>query len=62
MQALKLRLILAGCIVSALGAILFLARGHSPALLGVLVVGLALLAVGLLWRKPKNAGTPKDAG
>jgi len=54
MLALKLRLILAGCIVSVLGAVLLVVRGYSPGLLGVLVVGIVILVVGLLWRKPKS--------
>lgn len=59
---MKLRLILMGCIISVLGAILLIARGYSPELLGVLLVGLVLLVVGLLWKKPKAADiTPKDA-
>lgn len=57
---MKRRLILMGCILSALGAILLVARGYSPALLGILVVGLILLVVGLLWRKPKNANGVRE--
>lgn len=55
MQAMKLRLILMGCIISIIGAFLLIARGFSTELLGVLVVGLVLLVVGLLWKKPKDA-------
>jgi hypothetical protein len=44
-----------GCIISIIGAFLLIARGFSTELLGVLVVGLVLLVVGLLWKKPKNA-------
>jgi hypothetical protein len=51
-----------GCILSALGTFLLLRRGYSPELLGVLIVGLVLVALGLVWRKPKNTeSTPKDA-
>ncbi len=56
---LRLRLILAGCIVSILGAALTLVRGSAPAYLGLLVVGIIVLVVGLLWPKPKPK--PKDA-
>lgn len=62
MQAMQLRLISMGCILSALGTFLLLRRGYSPELLGVLIVGLVLVALGLVWRKPKNTeSTPKDA-
>jgi hypothetical protein len=61
LQAVKWRLILMGCVISALGAILLYRRGISPELLGVLAAGISLLAVGLLWRKPRNTdGVRKD--
>jgi len=47
---MKLRLILMGCIISFLGAILLAARGVSTELVGVLVVGIVLFVVGLLWK------------
>jgi len=52
---MKLRLILMGCIISVLGSTLLITRGYSPALVGLLVVGIALLVVGLLWKQSKNA-------
>jgi hypothetical protein len=55
MQAIKLRLISMGSIISTLGTFLLLTRGYRPELLGVLLVGLGLLVVGLLWKGPKNA-------
>jgi hypothetical protein len=45
-----MRLILLGCILSAPGAALLFARGHSPELLGIFVAGLVLLVAGLLWK------------
>jgi glucose uptake protein GlcU len=53
-QAMKLRLIVMGCIISVLGGILLIRRGYSPALVGLLVVGIALLVVGLLWKQSKH--------
>ena len=47
---MKLRFLLMGCILSALGAVLLATRGYSADLAGVLAVGLVLLVVGLLWR------------
>ena len=55
MQPMKVRLILMGCIISVLGIILLVARGYSIELLGVLLVGLILVGIGLVWRKPKSA-------
>ncbi len=61
---LKLRLILAGCIVSILGGVMTLVRGAAPAYLGLLVVGIVVLVVGLLWPKPKPkaADIPRSEG
>lgn len=59
MQYLKLRLILAGCFVSILGAVLFVARGYSLPFLGLLMVGIVVLVVGLLWPKTKAAEPPR---
>ncbi len=61
---LRLRLILAGCIVSILGAALTLLRGLVPAYTGLLVVGIVVLVVGLLWpkTKPKVAEAPRNEG
>jgi uncharacterized membrane protein len=52
---MKLRLILMGCIILVLGGALLVTRGYSPELVGVLVVGIALLVVGLLWKQTKKA-------
>jgi hypothetical protein len=49
-NSMKLRFLLMGCIISALGAILIVARGFSTALVGVLAVGIVLFVVGLLWK------------
>ncbi len=56
---LRLRLILAGCIVSILGAALTLLRSYAPAYLGLLIVGIVVLVVGLLWPKPKVGEPPQ---
>jgi len=45
MQGMKLRLILMGCILSVLGVALIITRGYSPAILGLLLVGIILLIV-----------------
>ena len=55
MQPLKLRLMEAGSFVSVLGAVLFVVRSYSLPFLGVLILGLVVLAVGVLWPKPKAA-------
>jgi uncharacterized membrane protein len=52
---MKLRLILMGCIISVIGGALLIIRGYSPELVGVLIVGIALLVVGLLWKQTKKA-------
>ncbi len=61
---LRVRLILAGCIVSILGAAFALLRGYAPAYLGLLALGIVVLVVGLLWPKPKPKGadTPRNEG
>ncbi len=61
---LKLRLILAGCIVSVIGGAITLVRGAAPAYLGLLIVGIVVLVAGLLWPKPKAkvADAPRDEG
>ncbi len=61
---LKLRLILAGCIVSIIGGAITLVRGAAPAYLGLLIVGIVVLVVGLLWPKPKPkvADAPQNGG
>ena len=47
---MKLRFLLMGCIISALGVILLAARGFSEDYVGLLAVGIVLLVVGLLWK------------
>jgi hypothetical protein len=47
---MKLRLLLMGGIISALGAILLIVRGFSAAPIGVLAVGIMVFVVGLLWK------------
>jgi amino acid permease len=49
-KAMKLRLLLMVCILSALGAGLLVARGFSEAIVGLLAVGIVLLMIGLLWK------------
>lgn len=48
MRPMKLRLLLVGCTISALSAIVIGARGVSTAIVGLLLVGLVLLVIGLL--------------
>jgi hypothetical protein len=47
---MKLRFLLMGCIISAIGAILIATRGFSADFVGLLAVGVVLLVVGLLWK------------
>jgi len=49
-KSMKLRFILMGCILSVMGVGLIAGRGFSDVLAGVLVVGIALLVLGLLYR------------
>ena len=49
MKAMKLRLILMGCIISFMGAILLAVRGFATDFVGLLSVTLVLLVLGLLW-------------
>ncbi len=61
-RVMKLRLIVGGCFLIVLGSLFFVVRGLEPALV-LPVVGVVLLAVGLLWKQPKNTGSArKDAG
>jgi len=55
MNNMKLRLILIGCIISALGVILLIKNGYSEVLIGLLVVGVILLVSGLLWKGNKQS-------
>jgi hypothetical protein len=47
---MKLRLLLMGCIISAIGSILLAARGFAVDFAGLLGVGIVLLFLGLLWK------------
>jgi hypothetical protein len=47
---MKLRFLLMGCIISALGVVLLAARGFTQDYVGLLALGMVLLVVGLLWR------------
>jgi hypothetical protein len=47
---MKLRFLLMGCILSALSVIFLAVRGYSEAFVGLLVVGVALLVLGILWK------------
>jgi UPF0716 family protein affecting phage T7 exclusion len=46
---MKLRLLLMGCIISAIGAILLVARGFATGFIGLSLVG-TVLVLGLLWK------------
>ncbi len=61
---LRLRLILAGCIVSIIASVLLLVRGYGVFYLGLLIVGIVVLVAGLLWPKPKPKASdpPRDEG
>ncbi len=50
MKAMKLRLLPMGCIITAIGAGLFAARGFSTSYVGLALVGVVLLALGLIWK------------
>jgi hypothetical protein len=50
MRAMKARLLLMGSIISILGAILLSARGFATGFVGLILVGVALLVIGLLWK------------
>jgi uncharacterized membrane protein YphA (DoxX/SURF4 family) len=47
---MKLRFLIMGCVISALGAGLLLARGFATDLAALIVVGIVLLGLGLVWR------------
>jgi hypothetical protein len=49
-NSMKLRFLLMGCIISAIDAILLIARGFSSGFFGLLLVGIVLLVLGLLWK------------
>lgn len=61
MNSMKLRLILMGCILIVIGVILFIARGYSAPLVGIIVIGIVLAVIGFLWKPRKNSDSiPKD--
>jgi hypothetical protein len=47
---MKLRFLIMGCIISALGAIFVATRGYSEGPVGLLAVGIVLLVLGILWK------------
>lgn len=49
-KSMKLRFLLMGCIISAIGAVLLTTRGFSTDFVGLLAVGLVLLVIGILWK------------
>jgi membrane-bound ClpP family serine protease len=57
MDSMKLRLILMGCILTVIGAILLVRNGFSTPLVGILVVGIVLAVVGLVWNPQKRASS-----
>ncbi|MFX1281046.1 MAG: hypothetical protein ACFFA3_16975 [Promethearchaeota archaeon] len=46
---LKLRLILAGCIVSIIGVVLLIIHGFSVIYIGLIIAGIIILVIGLTW-------------
>jgi uncharacterized membrane protein YqjE len=57
MDSMKLRLILMGCILAAIGIILLILRSYSAPFLGMTVVGLVLATVGVVWKPRKKANS-----
>jgi hypothetical protein len=55
MDSMKLRLILMGCILAAIGIILLIVRSYSVPIVGMIVVGLVLAAVSVVWKPRKKA-------
>jgi len=55
-NGMKLRLLLMGCIISAIGAILLATRGFATDFIGFLAVGIVLLVLGTLWKSGKPDG------
>jgi hypothetical protein len=49
-KAMKLRLLLMGCIITVFGVILLAVRGFETSFLGLSLVGIVLLVLGLLWK------------
>ncbi len=60
MDNMKLRLILMGCILTILGTILIVARGFSTPLVGILVVGIVLAAIGIVWKPQKKTDVKRS--
>ena len=54
-NSMKLRLILMGCILTAIGVILLIVRGYSVPFVGIIVIGIVLGAVGVVWKPRKKA-------
>jgi uncharacterized membrane protein len=54
-QTMKIRLMVMGCILSALSGILIVVRGFETAFFGLLIVGVVLIVIGLLWKSPKKS-------
>jgi hypothetical protein len=47
---LKLRFIIAGCIVSIIGVVMLIIHGFSVIYIGVIIAGLIVLVIGLIWK------------
>jgi membrane-bound ClpP family serine protease len=61
MNSMKLRLIIMGIIIAALGAILLIIKGSLEAFIGLIIVGIVLLVIGLAW-KPKEKAAKVASG
>ena len=55
MDSMKLRLILMGCILAAVGIMRLIVRSYSAPFVGMIVVGLVLAAVSVVWTPRKKA-------
>ena len=55
MDNMKLRLILMGCILTALGVILIIVKGFSTPLVGLLALGILLALIGIVWKPRMKA-------
>jgi membrane-bound ClpP family serine protease len=53
MNSMKLRLIMMGCILTIIGAVLLARNGFSAPLVGILAIGIVLAVVGFAW-KPRT--------
>ena len=56
---LKIRFILAGCIVAIIGLVLLIIHGLSVFYIGLIIVGIIVLVIGLIW-KPKAKSIDKS--